>query len=213
MTVTITHYTDFKSPYAYLAKDPTYRLEDGHDVAIDWLPYTLDITDFLGSAAVDEQGHVVSERRTAHQWRRVRYSYMDARRYANLRELTIRGPRKIWDSSLAAIGLLWAKQAEPAPMRRYIDATFERFWRRDLDIEDVAVIEDMLGDAGVSAAGFRSFVDEDGRARHDAIRAQAEAAGVFGVPSYVLDGELFWGREHLDLIGLRLEDLGVGTGK
>ena len=40
--------------------------------------------------------------------------------------------------------------------------------------------------------------------------ADAEAAGVFGVPSYLLDdGELFWGREHLSLIRLRLHKRGL----
>ena len=37
----------------------------------------------------------------------------------------------------------------------------------------------------------------EGRREHDAIRTAAEAAGVFGVPSFVIDRELFWGSEHL----------------
>ena len=61
MTITITHYTDFKSPYAYLAKDATYALEDRRDVVVDWLPYSPDIADFLGSAELDERGNVVRE--------------------------------------------------------------------------------------------------------------------------------------------------------
>ena len=36
-----------------------------------------------------------------------------------------------------------------------------------------------------------------GRAEVARICREAEAAGVFGVPSFVVDGELFWGREHL----------------
>ena len=37
----------------------------------------------------------------------------------------------------------------------------------------------------------------------------AEEARVFGVPTYVLDGEIYWGREHLSLIRARLEDAGL----
>ncbi|SVC26606.1 uncharacterized protein METZ01_LOCUS279460, partial [marine metagenome] len=88
----LTVYIDYKSPYAYLAIEPTCQLQRDFEIAVDWLPYTLHIPDFLGSAKVDEQGRVLEEERTAHQWRRVRYSYMDARRYATLRGLTIRGP-------------------------------------------------------------------------------------------------------------------------
>ena len=46
-------YTDYKSPYAYLAKDPTYELERDFPVRLKWLPYVLDIPAFLGSARVD----------------------------------------------------------------------------------------------------------------------------------------------------------------
>ena len=48
----------------------------------------------------------------------------------------ILGTRKIWDSSLAAIGMLWAKRQGKRQFRAYHDRVFERFWRRELDIED-----------------------------------------------------------------------------
>jgi 2-hydroxychromene-2-carboxylate isomerase len=127
---TITAYIDYKSPYAYLAKDPAYELEREFSVRVDWLPYVLDIRSFLGSARVDDSGRVVEEERNAHQWRRVRYSYMDCRRQAKKRGLVIRGPQKIWDSTLAACGMLYAKRLGDAVLRRYHDITFERFWKR-----------------------------------------------------------------------------------
>ena len=101
---TLTLYIDYKSPYAYLAKEPAYRLERETGAAIDWLPYILDIPAYLGSAKVDAEGRVLEQDRNAHQWRRVKYSYMDVRREANRVGLTIRGTRKIWNSSLAGIG-------------------------------------------------------------------------------------------------------------
>ena len=204
---TIPVYIDVKSPYAYLAVEPARSLERDFRVRLDWLPYTLDIPDFLGSARVDEHGRVIEEVRSAHQWRRVRYAYMDVRRYANLRGLTVRGPRKIWDSSLAAIGLLYAK--EHGVVRTYTEIVFERFWQRALDIENPEVIEAILAEAGAETAGFVTFARGEGRTRHDRIRAAAEAAGVFGVPTFVLDGEIFFGREHLALIRLRLAEQGL----
>src|SRR3954453_21772206 len=144
----ISVYIDFKSPYAYLAKDPAYELERDFPVRLDWFPYVLDIPSFLGSARLDESGRVIEENRNAHQWRRVKYSYMDCRRQARKRGLVIRGTQKIWDSTLAATGMLYAKRQGEHTLRRYIDIAFERFWKRDLDIEDPAVIVSVLAEAG-----------------------------------------------------------------
>lgn len=194
---TITVYIDFKSPYAYLAKDLAYELERDFPVRLDWLPYVLDIPSFLGSARLDESGRVVEESRNAHQWRRVKYSYMDCRRQARKRGLIIRGTTKIWDTTTAASGMLWAKRQGDAVLRRYLDLTFERFWKRVLDIEDPAVVAAVLAEAGAETAGFREYAAGEGPREVERISREAEGKGVFGVPSFILDGELFWGREHL----------------
>ncbi len=192
----ITVYSDYKSPYAYLAKDLIQQLEDDGLATVDWKPYVLDIPQYLGSARVDAAGNVLEENRNAHQWRRVRYSYMDCRREARKAGLIIRGTQKIWDSTLAAAGMLFAQDASATVFRRYHDAVFARFWRRDLDIESVPAIAALLRDAGADGARFPDWADA-GRAEVARICREAEAAGVFGVPSFIVDGELFWGREHL----------------
>jgi 2-hydroxychromene-2-carboxylate isomerase len=194
---TLTVYIDYKSPYAYLAKDLAYALADEYPVRLDWLPYVLDIPSFLGSARVDASGRVIESERNAHQWRRVRYSYMDCRRAARKRGLVIRGPLKIWDSTLAACGMLYAKRHGEGVLHRYQDLTFERFWKRELDIEDPEIVGRVLGEAGIDSGGFAAYAASEGRAEVGRICRAAEAAGVFGVPSFVIDGELFWGREHL----------------
>jgi 2-hydroxychromene-2-carboxylate isomerase len=194
---TVTAYIDYKSPYAYLAKDLVYELERDFPVRVDWLPSVLDIPSFLGSARVDGAGRVIEEQRNPHQWRRVRYSYMDCRRQARKRGLVIRGPQKIWDSALAAIGMLYAKRQDDVVLRRYHDLTFERFWKRELEIEDAAMISGVLAEAGADATGFSAYAAGEGKVELDRVCRAAEAIGVFGVPSFVLDGELFWGSEHL----------------
>jgi 2-hydroxychromene-2-carboxylate isomerase len=195
---TVTVYIDYKSPYAYLAKDLAYGLvEDFPGVTLDWLPYILDIPKFLGSARLDAQGDLIEAERNDHQWRRVRYSYMDCRRQATKRGLTIRGPQKIWDTALAACGMVYAKRQGEDVLHRYQDIVFERFWKRELDIEDAAVIAAVLKEAGADAAGFAAWAEREGRAEVARISRAAEDKGVFGVPSFVVDGELFWGSEHL----------------
>jgi 2-hydroxychromene-2-carboxylate isomerase len=194
---TVTVYIDYKSPYAYLAKDRAYELERDFAARIDWLPYVLDIPSFLGSARLDGQGRVIEESRNAHQWRRVKYSYMDCRRQARKRGLVIRGPQKIWDSTLAACGLLYAKRQGEAVLRHYHDITFARFWRRELDIEDPATIAAVLGEAGADTQGFADYAVGEGPREVDRISRAAEETGIFGVPTFVVDGEQFWGSEHL----------------
>lgn len=191
-------FSDYKSPYAYLAKDPINALGAECGVAILWRPYTLDIPSFLGSARLGADGSVAEENRNAHQWRRVRYSYMDCRRQARKRGLVIRGPQKIWNSAPAHIGMLWAQEAGDDVFHRYHDRVFERFWKRELDIEDPSVLQTLLAECGAPHAGFTDYLQGPGQAEHDRLHAEAEAQGVFGVPSLLIDGELFWGREHLD---------------
>jgi 2-hydroxychromene-2-carboxylate isomerase len=196
---TIRVYSDYKSPYAHLAKDPTYELERETGAKVEWLPYTLDIPAYLGSASVDAGGKVVAESRNAHQWRRVKYSYMDCRREANRRGLTIRGPRKIFDSTLANMGMLYAQRH--GVFRSYHDRVFERFWKRELDIESPAALAAVLEECGAQSKDFAAFAAGEGRRELYRIQQEAEAAGVFGVPSYLLDdGDLYWGREHLPRI-------------
>jgi 2-hydroxychromene-2-carboxylate isomerase len=188
----ITVYTDYKSPYAYLAVRPAYALEVEYDVRLNWLPYTLNIPLYLGNV----------DNRNDHQWRRVRYSYMDARRLANRVGLVVRGPKKIFDSSLAGIGMLFAKRE--AVFRRYNDIVFDRFWKRELDIEDPQALKSVLDEAGADTSSFLEYLRGEGRREHDRVIAEAHDLGVFGVPMFVLDGELFWGGDRIDLLKERL---------
>lgn len=190
-------YIDFKSPYAFVAKDPTYALEHQFGIEIDWYPLTLNIGSYLGTARTSDTGKVIESNRSARQWMAVRYAYMDARRYANLRSLRLRGTQKIWDSSLAAIGILWAKQQSHDVLKTYIDNTFDRFWKRELDIEDELVVTSLLQEAGADVADFKDYLHTQGRTYHDQLQDEILDRGYFGVPTYVIDGEMYFGREHL----------------
>jgi len=198
----VRHYFDYKSPYAYLAQEETLRLAADFAGEVEWLPYTLHIPSYLGSAEVDADGRVLHEARNAHQWRRVKYSYMDCRREATRRGLVIRGPRKIIDSTIAHIGMLHA--ALNGDWRPYHDAVYARFWRRELDIEDPQAVRQVLDAAGVDAPGFLDYLRGDGRRELDRIQSEAEDAGVFGVPSLMVDGELYWGAERIVRVRERL---------
>jgi 2-hydroxychromene-2-carboxylate isomerase len=192
-------YIDLKSPYAYIAIDPTRDLCRKHEVEIDWRPFTLDIPSYLGSAKLAKDGKTVeSAQRTNEQWSGVRYAYRDARRYGRLTGKHIRGTVKIWDSSLAGIAMLWAKRQ--GAFDRFVDEAYPPFWRRELDIEDVSVLEGVLSTAGIDVVGFRDWAGGEGRRLQDQMNEEAFDAGVYGVPTYLVEDEMWFGREHLPRI-------------
>jgi 2-hydroxychromene-2-carboxylate isomerase len=202
MPASLVTYFDYKSPYAFLANKLIQQLPDDYDVVIEWRPHTLHIPDFLGSAEVDEKGERTMDARSAHQWRRVKYMYMDCRRLAAQRGLTLKAPRKVFNSFVAHVGALYAiKHGAFLP---YHNAVFEAFWRRELDVGRVDQISAHLSAVGVDTADFTSFIEGNGKREHDRLMDDAQSAGVFGVPSFVIDGELYWGGEHLPMLRERL---------
>lgn len=190
-------YIDFKSPYAFLAVKPLRAMALEYEITLDWRPHNLPIGDFLGEV----------ETRNEHQWRRVKYSYMDVRRLANQRGMTILGPRKLFDSTNSSIGLLFAKNAGATDA--YIDITFERFFKRELDIEDASAVAAVLRECG--AEGFEDYFTGAGPEAFRAVVEDAHLHGVFGVPSMLLGEELFWGNERLDLLKERLRARRLGA--
>src|SRR5262245_52891677 len=81
-------------------KHEPYALERELGVETTWRPFAVDIEGAYGGTI---------EERTERDWRKVRYSYMDARRLANRRGLVVRGPQKIFDASNVHIGMLHAQ--------------------------------------------------------------------------------------------------------
>ena len=194
-------YIDFKSPYAYLAVEPTRALEQELGVNFDWRPFVLDIPSYLGSAKLDKTGKVAEQNRSTEQWSGVKYAYFDCRRYASLSGKTIRGTVKIWDTNLVATAMLWVRQYHGQSLHAFIDAVYVPFWKRELDVEDERVIADLLDDLNADGAGFIAWAQAGGLAQNAQLQTDAFSAGIYGVPTYVVADELLFGREHLPRVG------------
>ena len=193
---TIKLYYDFKSPFTYLAMEPAYKLEETHRIRLRFIPLELAIREAYGGEL---------EQRAQRDWDKVRYLYMDMRRFANERGMIIRGPQKIFDSRLALMGGLFADRN--GRFRPYADRVFERFFRRELNIEDIDALAAVMAEAGLDAAGFRRYAEGEGPNDLRAAAAEAERDGVFGVPTFIVAGELFWGNDRVDWVVKKLDQM------
>jgi 2-hydroxychromene-2-carboxylate isomerase len=194
----IRFYYDFKSPFSFLALAPACALERTHRVRLSFIP-----RDFEPRLAYGGE----LEERSQRDWDKVRYLYADARRFANQRGMIIRGPQKLFDSRLAMMSGIYAERR--GRFREYAPLVFERFFKRELDIEEPAALAGVLREAGLDADDFARYAAFDGR--DDLARAyeQAERDGVFGVPTLIVAGEPFWGNDRIDWVIKKLDAMGL----
>jgi 2-hydroxychromene-2-carboxylate isomerase len=189
-------YFAYTSPYSYLAFEPACALERSHRVRVRFIPYGINIRRVYGD--VD---------RAAADQRKVRYLYIDARRIAAERGLTIYPPRKICSCRLAFYGGLFAGHA--GRFREYSAHVFERFWSHRLDVENRGAIAEILGEVSLDAAAFIRYADTDARTDLDACFAEADSDQIFGVPTFVVAGEPFWGEDRIEWVVRRLDALSL----
>lgn len=187
-------YFDYKSPFAFLAAEPAFALPASYQVSVRWIPFTLRI-----------KGK--GERSQYSEWK-ARYSYLDARRFANRRGgFPIRGPKKVYDTAPALIGGLFAQDA--GVFREFTREAYARFFDHRLELDVPDQVAALLAECGASAEGYRAFLAGEGPARLDACIAEAHADHVFGVPLFFFRGEPFWGNDRIPLLEERLREAGL----
>ncbi|MGH8013329.1 MAG: 2-hydroxychromene-2-carboxylate isomerase [Candidatus Binataceae bacterium] len=195
---TIKFYYDYKSPFTYLAFEPALALERTHRVRLRFIPRELDIRASYGGEL---------NQRDPRDWLKVRYLYADVRRFANERGMIIRGPRKIFDSRMALMGGLLADRR--GCFRPYSQRVFERFFKRELDIENAEQMAAVAAESGLDRAEFARFIDDEGHAALAEAAAEADRDGIFGVPTIIVAGEPFWGNDRIDWVIKKLDAMGL----
>lgn len=196
----IKFYFAYTSPFTYLALEPAYALEQSHNVRVRFIPYGVNIRKVYGDVPT----------RTNRDQIKVRYLYLDVRRMAKERGVTIYPPKRIYSARIAFYGGMRAE--DDGLFRPYADRVFERFWKHELDVEDPAALSAILREIGADSAEFERYLaDEEAEAkpRLRACYAEALADKVFGVPTFVIDRELFWGYDRMDWIVRKLDGMGL----
>ncbi len=186
-------YSDYKSPFAYLAFDPAFALEQRYQVRVRWIPFQLRIKG--------------KDERSLYSEYKARYSYLDARRWAGPRGLVIRGPLKIYDSTPALIGGLFAEQK--GRLLDYSHQVYELFFRRELEIDQPDAVAALLEGLGLSAGEYRGYLSGPGLEAWATAQQEAATDRVFGVPMFFFEGEPFWGHDRLLQLEQRLAEAGL----
>jgi 2-hydroxychromene-2-carboxylate isomerase len=186
-------YSDYKSPYAFLTFDPAFALEERYRVCLRWIPFQL---------RIKGKGE-----RSLYSEYKARYSYLDARRWATPRGIVIRGPVKVYDTTPALIGGLFA--ARHGKLREFSRTVYERFFKRELEADQADAVAAVIAELGIAPEEFREFLAGAGAREYAAAQEEAASDHVFGVPIFVFEGEPFWGHDRLPLVEQRLREAGL----
>jgi 2-hydroxychromene-2-carboxylate isomerase len=189
-------YSDYKSPYAWLAFDPAFGLEARFAVKVRWIPFQLRIKG--------------SGQRSVYSEYKVKYSYMDARRTANERgdKKIIRGPLKIYDTAPSLIGGLFA--AKRGKLLEYSRQVFEMFFKRELAVDEVEAVARFMDEFGdLSGREYLEYFAGEGQRDYANAQVEASTDQVFGVPICIFRGEQFWGNDRIPMLERRLDQAGL----
>jgi 2-hydroxychromene-2-carboxylate isomerase len=84
-------------------------------------------------------------------------------------------------------------------------AILRAVWAEERNIADPAVLAELLAECGLPAGRLEDSRGGEAQQRYAANTQEAIELGVFGAPTYVIDGELFWGQDRLEFVQRRLQ--------
>jgi len=184
----IVFYYDFSSPYAYLGATQVERVAAAAGATVRWRPILVGaLFRRIGTPDVPINSFPSAKRA---------YLTRDLLHWAAHWGVELRWPSRFPIRTVAPLRLALAVDAAGGDIAAVSHALFRAYWVEDRDISDPAVLADL---------GELSQIESP--AIKDALRATTEeaiAAGVCGVPSFVVRGHLFWGQDRLDLVSRTL---------
>jgi 2-hydroxychromene-2-carboxylate isomerase len=188
----IAFYFDFSSPYGFLASEKIEALAAKHGRSVEWHPIMLGVVFKQTGAAPLTQVPLKGD-----------YSKRDMTRSAafhGIRDFRIPSRFPIPSQAPARV-VLWLRERDPALATKVLHALYRAFFVSDVDISSPEQAVGVAATCGVDAEAARAAIDDP--AIKEALKAendQAMAKGVFGSPFIIVDGEPFWGVDHLDQV-------------
>jgi len=94
--------------------------------------------------------------------------------------------------------------AGSAAAMRFAGAVLAAVWAQERNIDDTATLIELLAENGLPASVADEAKAAEVQSRYESYTQRAIDQGVFGSPSYVIDGEIFWGQDRLDFVERKL---------
>jgi 2-hydroxychromene-2-carboxylate isomerase len=192
MSRQVDYYFSLPSPWAYIGHKPFLEVATTHGLKISYKPVVLvDLFSETGGLPLMKRHPV-----------RQRYRMVELQRWRDKRGLkfTLRPKNWPFNARLADGMVIAAIEAgyDPDPFLR---RAFPAVWEDELNLADPATLSGIADEAGLPGTQLveRSGSDEISAA-YEQNRQDALASDVFGSPVYVLDGEVFWGQDRIELL-------------
>lgn len=187
----IDFYFDFSSPYGYIASQIVDDMEKRIGRPVKWRPTLLGVTfKIMGQVPLVEVPMKGD------------YARNDFARSARLHKVEYREPGKFPVGTVAACrAFYWADERDPARARAFAKALYRAYFTEGKDIGAPATVVDIAGSVGLDAAALAAALEDP--ALKDRAKREVEsaiAAGVFGSPFFVVDGEAFWGVDRMPMV-------------
>ena len=188
----VDYYFSFQSPWAYIGHNVFRDVAKTYDLKVNYKPVVLvDLFSETGGLPLMKRHPV-----------RQRYRMVELQRWRDKRGLKFHLQPANWpfNARLADGVVIAAIQAgvDPEPFMR---RAFAAVWEGQLNLAEPATLMQLADQSGLSGKQLveRSGSDEISTA-YEQNRQDALAADVFGSPVYVLDGEVFWGQDRIELL-------------
>ncbi len=130
------------------------------------------------------------------------YSKRDFVRTARLHKVPFRYPDKFPIGTLAAVrAFYWMHDRDPAKARELAKALYKAYFVDNLDIGAPQTVVDVARNTGIDADALAKALDDPMIKERARIEVDAAiAAGVFGAPFFIVDGEPFWGVDRIPML-------------
>jgi 2-hydroxychromene-2-carboxylate isomerase len=196
MTKTVEFYFDVGSPAAYLAWMQMPRLCADTRAHLQYKPMLLG---GVFQATGNQSPMTIAAKG--------RYVMLDLERFARQGGIAFSHNPFFPINTLTLMrGATGLQMREPARLVAYVDAVYRAIWVEGKNMNDPAVVGGVLQAAGFDPASLLALAgDPEVKERLKAVTQDAVARGVFGAPTFFVDGQMYWGQDRLDFVKTALE--------
>lgn len=185
---------DVRHPMSYLALAPTLEFAAHHDGCVDWLPVSVQ-----GLKPPSDPGEN-EDRGTRHRRFRAQAIRREIDTYAGAQGLVMKEPYRTGAATGAHLAWLWVRESAPEKLPDFMKDLFRGYWSLSLSIATTTEVAPTIEQLGLDAAAFQEWTEGPGTRVANEIETQLREKGIFQSPAYLVEDELFFGRQHLPMI-------------